>query len=136
MSTHIRIDLRQWIPSYGENSVSCRTEGTDVYVVVEFDDNGSGCSQKELRFKKTSFFSKGAFPGVASLEQGKSGSHGNEDKFVDRCVIKYEDSKLAAEWIDHWKNFTSLDRNLSHYVIFFTSENVVINAICEEVSVS
>lgn len=57
-----------WLPSYGENSISQTSIELDLTITVEYDGN-DGCSQRKvLMFTETSFASRASFPGPKMLD--------------------------------------------------------------------
>lgn len=126
------IDLNEWLPGHGENGVECKVQGATATVVVRYDGS-NGEESKALTFSAVSHFSQGNFPGVSHpiLEDVLS-----EDDFESGCVFVCENSSLAERWKEHWKEFSGIDRELSHFTIFFTGENKVIEVVAESVAIS
>jgi hypothetical protein len=58
------LNLYQWLPGYGENSVSVVLTDADLIVDVLYDSNSDAEERISLNFSKTCFFCMSSFPGV------------------------------------------------------------------------
>lgn len=57
------LDPYDWLPSYGENSVSIESRGLEVIVKIEYDaaNENQGPNYRELRFDKVCDFHHTSF---------------------------------------------------------------------------
>ena len=127
MSPEVKCDLFQWMPGYGENSITTSFDGSTFSIHVAYDGNQGEELKKTLIFRKCSYHSVGSFPGVGVLEKAFSY---NDGAFESGTVKMLNESQLADEWREYWTkcNIPSLAAS-NHYLIFFTSENKVIHVI-------
>lgn len=124
MASVIELDLHEWLPGWGENQVTTRSEGGNFVVDVTFDGKNGNEETRSLVFSRACFFSVGSFPGVEGVRFDFDYS------FETGKLLEIKDSGLSAAWNDHWKS-SSLVRECRHFLLFFGSENKVIHVVAE-----
>lgn len=129
MAGTVVVDLKQWMPSWGENHLIIEMINGDLHVDVSFDGKTGIPETRKVTFGSVYFYSVGAFPGVSSL------AHKYEADFDTGCVIKTENSGLSSEWRKYCSSH-GLERNCDHYVMFWGAENKVIHVVAESVETS
>lgn len=121
------LDLYEWLPGHGENTMTMRTEGADLIVTVEYDTE-AGVRKRELRFASVCSFYTQAFPGPSML-----GLDGGEAALLLRgALVEYPDSDAALAWRQHFRNA----RNVRHYSVVFLAENRLIVVLADGVSLN
>lgn len=126
-----------WLPSYGENDIMFYNDGKDIIIEVIYDAN----DKSKISFLKTKYtfincsnFTKSSFPGVNNSLYGSSCLDTEEDSPLG-VLFQKNNSTLAKKWETHYRNNGWNKLRLKHYCQFFTSENVVIDIICESVTI-
>ncbi len=132
MGTPVIVDLFEWMPPYGENSVAVVISDDTVKLEISFDETNNA-STKTLSFGRTRYFSKGSFPGVGRVEL----THPYKlDEFRSGSVIEIEDSTLAREWNEFCDDNGLANEGLRHFILFLTETGSVFHFVSEGVSVS
>lgn len=127
------IDLYQWLPNYGENSVSFFSKGLDVILTVTYDvedDTRGEYASRDLLFKKVCSFEKSTFPGA--LKSNKSITLNETPKFTLGSLVELIDSDKVNDWNTHFKD----KRVCNHFIIHFLSENMMFEIIADSVELS
>ncbi len=107
--------LSKHLPSYGENRVNIRSDGTDLFVDVLHDGPDDSLEQSlTLAFKHVCCFHFSSVPGVnlLNIEYEKSSSLSD--------LVEFEDSEAAKAWTEH---FSSSKSRVRHFQAFFVSAN-------------
>lgn len=121
------LDLYEWLPGHGENTVAMRTEGADLVVTVEYDC-GADVRKRELRFASVCSFYAQVFPGPSML-----GLDGGEAALLLRGVlVEYPDSDAALAWTQHFRDA----RRVRHYSVVFLAENRLLVVLANGVSIN
>lgn len=119
------LDLYEWLPGHGENTVAMRTEGADLIVAVAYDCDVA-IRQRELRFASVCSFYSQVFPGPSML-----GLDGGEAALLLRGVlVEYPDSEAAIAWNQHFRD----SRKVRHYSVAFLAENRLLVVLANAVS--
>ncbi|MBX9448151.1 hypothetical protein [Dickeya chrysanthemi] len=123
------LDPYEWLPSYGENSVSVESKGLDFVIKIEYDaeDNNQTIYCRELRFDMVCAFHRTTFPGVSilNIDYGKSA-----EAPLLGSLVEYPDSEVALAWNSHFGGF----RQIKHYKIVFLSENIQMEIFANNVT--
>ena len=67
------VDPYEWMPGYGESSVSFHSSGGDIVLEVTYDEadtdtkQGAGTLMRTMTFRHASYFIKALFPGADPL---------------------------------------------------------------------
>jgi hypothetical protein len=119
------LNPKEWLPSYGESSVTFRSEDTDVVVSILYETEKDGVTlvKRELRFVGVCSFCKTAFPGPAI--PSAIAYDGTGLAAILGSLIQFERSDVADAWSAHFANRP----NIKHYVMQFLSENVEIEVL-------
>lgn len=111
----IVLNINEWLPSYGENSVSVSCEDGKLQVTIIYDSDSSNEEAKKIiSFSETCFFMFSSFPGIEMLDVNYEKSQSLGD------LIEYKESSLANEWSSHFKFY---DKKIRHFQILFLSAN-------------
>ena len=107
------MDLYEWLPPYGETSISTRFDGNELSVDVVYDDEDSSSERsKTIRFTGVCSFMISLIPGVnlsaLIFENIPQSGH----------LVEYENSEAAKAWTEYLKY-----RQVRHYRVYFSSEN-------------
>jgi len=121
-------DLYEWLPSYGENSVTVESKGLDLTIKIEYDSENEYQKNhcRELQFDKVCAFYRTAFPGVSilNLDYDK-----NAESPPMGALIEYPESEAAYAWNQHF----GASRQIKHYKIIFLSENIIVEIFASNV---
>jgi hypothetical protein len=125
------LDPYDWLPSYGENSVSIESRGLEVIVKIEYDaaNENQGPNYRELRFDKVCDFHHTSFPGLSRLDIDYSSDARTP---LTGTLIEYPDSEVAIAWSRHFGGI----KHIKHYKIIFLSENISLEIFAENVNLS
>lgn len=125
------LDTYEWLPGYGENSISIESKGVDLVIRVEYDVEGrvQEACYRELRFNMTCAFSRTVFPGIPIFN---TDYNSNVNTPAMGALIEYPDSEAARAWEIHFGGY----RNVKHYKIAFLSENVLVEVFAENMMLS
>jgi hypothetical protein len=118
------LDFYDWLPSYGENGVTIRSDGSNWTVEIAYEEESSlKLLKRELLFQGVCCFYCSAFPGPPML--------GIRLQAGDNlgALLEYPDSDAATAWKDHFGG----ERDVRHYVLWFLSENLTIQAFARDV---
>lgn len=121
------LDPYDWLPSYGENSVSI--ESRDLEFIVKIANENQGPNYRELRFDKVCDFHHTSFPGLSRLDIDYSSDARTP---LTGTLIEYPDSEVAIAWSRHFGGI----RHIKHYKIIFLSENISLEIFAENVILS
>lgn len=123
------IDLYEWLPTYGENSIIIESKGLELSIKIEYDvqDKPQATGYRELRFNMVCAFSRTAFPGIPIsninyASNVKAPSMG--------ALIEYPSSETALAWSRHFGGY----RPVKHYQIAFLSENILVEVFAGSVT--
>jgi hypothetical protein len=114
------------LPSYGENRVNLRSNGTDLFVDILHDGPSDSPEQTlTLAFSQVCCFHFAAVPGVNLLNIDYEKANSLSD------VIEYEESEAAKAWSEHrsWSK-----RRIRHFQAYFVSANNRLEVFAEELS--
>jgi hypothetical protein len=122
------LDPYDWLPGYGESSVTLHAEGLELLVGVSYDADGEATQCRTLHFDKVCAFYKASFPGpyllgIARDGQGEAPPLGT--------LLEYPDSEAAARWRDHLGG-----RMVRHYQLVFLAENILLEVFAGGVTIS
>jgi hypothetical protein len=117
-------DLYEWLPAYGESSVSFASEGLDIRVVIGFENEHSDLSYRAIRFKGVCAFYKALLPGPYLLNL-----HHSEGPSSLGALCEYLDSEAGRKWTDH----LSRKAPVRHFRVNFLAENCMFEVFCEDV---
>lgn len=119
------LDLYQWLPSYGENSVTCIYKDGNLNVEILYDSNNSDSEEKKtIVFKHACFFSCSSFPGVEMMDI-KYGDIGNTGGLNEFAVSTGKDL-----WSAHYRHLGIDD--IRHFFILFLAVNKRIEVFAAE----
>jgi hypothetical protein len=122
----IVVDLYEWLPPYGETSVSLRTEGLTLEVNIFYGYSSDGpekLRKKTLAFTSVSSFAMASFPGVATTAIRREGST------VDGSLVEFTDSEAARQWQKHWSRST---KPVRHFHLIFLAQNRQLEVFAED----
>ncbi|QWK81312.1 hypothetical protein [Ochrobactrum sp. BTU1] len=126
MTARIIFDLNEWLPSDGEDEIAFAYNRRFLEVIVIYRGNEYEEEKKTLRFKDTSFWAVGAFPGVTQVGKYDIGD------FVTGAVIEASQSELSKSWASYWDS-SKVNRQCRHFVMFWESLNKVVHVVAESV---
>lgn len=121
-----KLDLYDWLPPYGENSVSLFNEGLMLSLSINYDGENSILSRK-LIFEGVCNFYQASFPGLYTLNI----SHVDDKVCLAGAVIEYENSEAARFWSQHLNG-----RDIKHFRVIFLSENVQFEIFASQVKLT
>ncbi len=128
----IIFDPYDWLPGFGENSVSFSSHGLDVTLDIEYDADEPDLGEygrRKIIFKSVCAFCSTAFPGIGILDI----EYSPEDKDLPSgALIEFTDSELARKW----EGESSRQRKVKHYRICFLSENIRFEIFAEDIVLS
>jgi hypothetical protein len=107
-------NLYEFLPSYGESSVSIVYIDNHLLVEILYDSDVSDTFKKiTVTFFDVCFFAFSSYPGVKilNIENEKSDNMGE--------IIQYTKSEAAEKWSEYLTFSTSLN----HYKVHFLAEN-------------
>ena len=129
-------DLYKWLPVYGENSVSFRSDKTNIILTVVYDvvDASLGeYASREIIFKSVCSFEMLAFPGIIeSNDEGESFQDNKKNQLSLGGLYEYTGSSIANTWTQHFKN----QDPVRHFQVFFLAENKRFEIFSREVAIS
>lgn len=126
MTARIVYDLNEWLPSDGEDGISFSYDRRFLDVIVIYSGDENDEEKKILRFKDTSFWAVGAFPGVTEVGKYDIG------EFLTGAVIEASQSELSKSWASYWES-SKVNRQCRHFVMFWESLNKVVHVVAESV---
>jgi len=130
------VDLYEWLPEYGENSVSFHSHGKNVILTVEYDIDDSSLGEyarRNIIFESVCSFEVSTFPGIViSTDSDVDYDQPEDDRLSLGSLREYTDSKVADMWTQHFKN----QYIVRHFQILFLSENKRFEMFAKEVIVS
>lgn len=127
------MDPYEWLPGYGESSVEIRTSGTDLLIDVGYEDQTEARAMvwRSIVFRRAVYFCRSSIPNPADDAYRKRAEpDDSSDAVPPSCLVAFDNSALASSWSRHFSV------RFEHFRIIFTSENVVVEAVAERVSVS
>ncbi len=130
MTSVVEYDLHEWLPGWGENKITTRSENGDFIVSVTYDGPDGVEKMKSLVFRSTCFYSVGSFPGVGAM------GYKHDYEFSTGKILKITDSEFMAKWNEYWQAaWPNVKRECNHFMLFFGSENKVIHVVASEVMI-
>lgn len=122
-------DLYEWLPSYGENSVTVDSKGLDLTIKVEYDSEDEHQTNycRELKFNKVCAFYRTTLPGVSLFNPGYDN---NSETPPMGSLIEYPKSEVAYAWNQHFGE----SRQIKHYKIIFLSDNISVEVFASHVT--
>lgn len=129
-------NLYEWLPGYGENNVSFRSDKGDVVLTITYDavDPTQGeYASREFIFKSVCSFEVSAFPGIIKPDtEVENFSKESEGKLSLGSLNEYTDSKIADMWTRHFETLEPV----RHLQVFFLAENKRFEIFAREVILS
>ncbi len=127
------VDLYQWLPGWGEESITHRSDGGEVAVVVTYDldrDPDVGTAEISLLFESAEHFSAYWWP-----SEGGSFEPGSLDG-ADTCTV-YDVGRSALLDRSRKDRHRQLGRSraLHHYVVYFLESGMAFEAVAAGVRV-
>ena len=117
------LNLHDWLPGHGENSVHLRTHHSDLIITIFYDGEHDEI-KKELLFRHAVAFYKIAFPGPSLFDLSCSA----RSNVSMSSLLENPDSEAARAWTQHFKGLFSI----KHYSIKFLSENIALEVFAED----
>ncbi len=126
----------EWLPGYGETKVSCRYEGVDLLLEIEYERELIEDSQDEvlnlkrgLLFKRVNSFLKMPFPGSMFFEFA-----GKSDEFRLGVLTEFTKSDWVSASQAAWRAlYTHTPPIMRHFSIQFMGENIAFEILAAEV---
>lgn len=127
----------EWLPGYGESTVSFRSEGMDVVLEIAYEreapdderDEAITMLAREIRFSSVRSLIKLPFPG-STLFAFDAGS----GRYTLGELTEFTQSDWVASSLAAWKSISShTPPSLRHFSIQFMSENVAFHVLAEDV---
>ncbi|WP_448132729.1 hypothetical protein [Stenotrophomonas rhizophila] len=127
----------EWLPGYGESTVSFRSEGLDVVLEVAYEreapdderDEAMTMLTREIRFSRAHSLIKQPFPG-STLFAFDAGS----GRYTLGELTEFTQSDWAAGSLAAWRSISShTPPSLRHFSIQFMAENVAFHVLAEDV---
>jgi len=124
----------EWLPCYGESSISFCSSGLDAIIIIEYEKEFDSKQdvvklKRELVFEGVRFFIREPFPGNFLFDGLVVNNSG------DLVIFKQSDLLDCYDAICSRKCSFSPPR-LNHFYIQFLSENMTIHALAEDFSLS
>jgi hypothetical protein len=114
------------LPSYGENRVNIRSDGTELFVDILHDGPDDSPEQSlTLAFRHVCCFHFASVPGVNLLDIEYEKSSSVSD------LVEFEDSEAAKAWTEH---FSGSKSRVRHFQVFFLSANNRLEVFAEDFS--
>lgn len=120
------LNLYEWLPPYGETSVSFRMPEAHLEVDVFYDYRSEGPTQlrkKTLIFTQVCFFMVSSSPGVLMSRSDCEGPA------ADGSLMEFTDSEPARLWQRH---FGGNRNRIRHFCLFFLAENRRLEVLAED----
>lgn len=118
------LDPYDWMPSYGENAIAIRTEGTDLLVAISYDGE-NGPSERHLLFQSVCAFYVQTFPGPSMLKDQPD----DAAPLLRGLLVEYPGSEIALKWRSHF----GPTREPRHFAIAFSAENRLLVVVADGV---
>lgn len=133
------LDPYEWLPGYGESSVSFRSVGSDVILDIEYEkevvvdrEEVVLLVRREVLFKSVRCFIREPFPGASLFE-----FEGDSSEFGLGQLTEFKDSQWASDNLKSWRSVSSHEPpNLRHFSIQFLSENLAFHVLAIDVLLS
>lgn len=133
------LDPYEWLPGYGESSVSFRSVGSDVILDIEYEkevvvdrEEVVLVVRREVLFKSVRCFIREPFPGGSIFE-----FEGDPSAFALGKLTEFKDSQWGSDNLKLWRSVSSHEPpNSRHFSIQFLSENLAFHVLALEVSLS
>jgi hypothetical protein len=133
----IVVDPYDWFPPYGENQIEFYSENSDVIVDLYYDtvdNNEFHFAKRSYIFKRVAVFCKTSFPGIGIEGLGTPCENKQESLPLGR-LFQVNNSVLAKKWTNYWEK-VGITREFKQYTQFFTQENLMLDIVCNDFSLS
>ncbi|WP_200553292.1 hypothetical protein [Kosakonia sp. LAM2021] len=132
-------DPYEWLPGYGESSVSFHSDGSDIVLEIEYekeqlegDKNITNIFRRDIIFKSVRYFMRVPFPGNGGFEY-----IGVPSQFQLGKLTEFLDSDLIRNNAQEWSRIASHQQPaFRHFSIQFLSVNIAFHVLAISVLVS
>jgi hypothetical protein len=128
------VDLYEWLPGYGESSVSVAADGTNLRVTIRYERDGGNEAQlmeRELSFIFAPVFLRHPFPGSFLFEMT-----GSADGLTLGHLSEFEFSEFRQAYVVSLPiHSPSRLPEVRHYAVQFLAENLGLHVLASGVEV-